>query len=310
MDKSAFFTVVVLTAAISVGGASESVAPAPGSAELTRCNTFNDPKIAWEAVAAGAGEPLELRSLTPAVLLPDGREFQTWEQPAEHGRTFFVAQRHPQASDDNPGSEDRPWKTIGRAAAALEPGDRVVVRQGLYREWVRPARGGTGPKRMITYQAAPGEEVIVSGSEPLAGRWTPSALSGQSPVATAWMIELPASLLDGYNPFAERNISDTMSDNPYNRGGWDKPPYTLPRGLVFQDARRLVQVAEYAELAQADGAYWVEPGGRRLHVTTTRGSPRTSSSQPRAAPSSWKPRTVPISSITTSSGAAAATACS
>jgi len=274
MAKSAFYKLVgVLFAAMPAAMASEPVAPALKSAELTRCNGFNDPKAAWEAVAAGAEQPLPLRSLTPPVLLPDGREFRTWEQSAEHGRTFFVAQRHPQASDDNPGSEARPWKTIGRAVAALEPGDRVVVRQGLYREWVRPARGGTGPNAMITYQAAPGEEVIVSGSEPLAGRWTPSTPSGQSPLASAWMIELPAPLLDGYNPFAERNISDAMSDNPYNRGGWDKPPYTLPRGLVFQDGRRLLQVAEYAELAQADGAYWVEPGGRRLHVRPCQDQP-------------------------------------
>jgi len=253
----------------------EMVAPVPGSAEWTRSNLFNDSSTAWNAVAAGAEQPLPLRSLVPPVLLPDGSEFRTWEppQPVQPRRTFVVAQRHPHASDDNPGSDDRPWKTIGRAAKVLEPGDRVVVREGLYREWIRPARGGTGPERMITYQAAPREEVIVSGGEPLAGRWTPSTLSGQSCVANAWMIDLPAPLFDGYNPFAERNISDTMSDNPYNRGQWDKPPYTLPRGLVFQDGRRLVQVAEYGELAQADGAYWVEPDGRRLHVRACRDQP-------------------------------------
>ena len=108
---------------------------------------------------------MPLRSLNPPVLLPDGSEFRTWEpsEPVAPRRTFFVAQRHPQASDDNPGSEDRPWKTIGQAARLLEPGDRVIVQQGLYREWVRPARGGTGPQQMIVYQAAPGEEVILSG---------------------------------------------------------------------------------------------------------------------------------------------------
>jgi hypothetical protein len=116
------------------------------AAELTRCNGFNDASVAWAAVAAGGDRPIALRSLAPPVLLPDGSPFRTWEQPAEHRRTFYVARQHPQASDDNPGSEDRPWKTIGRAAAALEPGDRVIVKEGLYREWVRPARGGATRK--------------------------------------------------------------------------------------------------------------------------------------------------------------------
>jgi len=249
--------------------ASESVAPAPGSAELTRCNLFNDAAVAWEAVKGGAEQPLPLRSLAPPMLLPDGSEFKTWEpaQRIEPRRTFFVAQKHPQASDDNPGTEQSPWKTIGRAAKVLEPGDRVIVKQGLYREWVRPARGGTGPERMITYQAAPGQEVVISGSDPLTGRWTASKIAEQRPVEKVWMIDLPESLFQGYNPFAETNASANLMTHPAAlKQGWDKPPYTLARGLVFQDGRRLRQIADYQGLADTPGAYWVQPGGRRLHI--------------------------------------------
>lgn len=243
------------------------VASRGSAAELTRCNGFNDARVAWAAVAAGSKRPITLRGLTPPVLLPDGSQFLTWEQPAVHRRTFYVAQQHAQASDDNPGSEDRPWKTIGRAASVLEPGDRVIVKAGLYRQWVRPARGGSGPENMITYQAARGERVILCGSDLLRGDWAPSQVAGQAPAAKAWMIDLPATLFGNYNPFAQTNISPTMSDNPYNHGGaWTKPPFTLPRGLVFQDGRRLTQVERYEMLADANGAYWVAPGGRRLHV--------------------------------------------
>ena len=149
MCKQAFFAAVMLVAAVPVTRASETVAPAPGSAELTRCNGFNDRQTAWEAAAAGAEQPLPLRSLVPPVLLPDGTEFKTWEpaEAVEPQRTFFVAQRHPRASDGNPGTEDRPWKTIGRAAKVLEPGDRVIVKQGLYREWVRPPAAAQAPGR-------------------------------------------------------------------------------------------------------------------------------------------------------------------
>lgn len=251
--------------------AAETVTPVPGSAEWTRCNCFNDPKATWDAVKGGADAPIELRSLIPPVLLPDGSEFKTWEpaQAAAPRRTFYVAQQDAKASDGNPGTEARPWKTIGRAAQALEPGDCVVVKQGLYREWVRPARGGASPSRMVTYQAAPGEAVVLSGSDPLTASWKPSTLDGQTPVAKAWMVDLPESLFPGYNPFAEQNITRNMTDGlpgMAKKYGWLKPPYTLARGLIFQDGHRLKQVVEYADLAKADGSYWVAPGGHRLHV--------------------------------------------
>jgi len=239
------------------------------SAELTRCNGFNDSRVAWAAVADGSDRPIALRSLAPPVLLPDGSEFKTWE-PAEQvqsRRTFFVAQTHPAASDENPGSEDRPWKTISRAASLLEPGDCVIVKQGVYREWVRPARGGSSPTQMITYQASRGDRVILSGSEPVAGRWVASTLTEHAPVAKAWMMDLPESLFQGYNPFAEKTLFEgEQRKNPYFRSAWEDPLYTLPRGLVFQGGRRLAQVVSYEELDQGDGVYWVETGGRRVHV--------------------------------------------
>ena len=237
-----------------------------GGGELTRCNMFDDAATTWAAVRAGSDKPLPLRSLDPPVLLPDGSEFKTWEQPPTHRRTFFVAHKHPNASDDNPGTEARPWKTIGRAAATLEPGDRVIVKQGLYREWVRPARGGTGPTRMITYQAAPGEKVVIRGSERYAGPWLPSTCADKPKNPKAWLAVLPDTLFDGTNPFAETNLLPYQG-NPY----WSKKMkqrriYSMAQGLVFQDGRRLKQTADYEDLAKAPGTYWVEPGGWRLHI--------------------------------------------
>jgi hypothetical protein len=246
------------------------------AAELTRCNGFNDAQTAWAAVAAGSDVPIPLRPLSPTVFLPDGSEFLTWEMPAAPLRTFYVAQRDPRAADSNPGTETRPWKTIGRAASMLEPGDRVVVREGTYREWVRPRRGGTGPTRMITYQAAPGETVILSGADPFAGEWAASARPGQSAVGQAWMAELPDGMFGTYNPFAETNCTAHMTGGLKGmaaRFGWLKPPYTLSRGLLFQDGKRLHQVAEYGDLALTNGAYWVEPGGGRVHLRTPDGRP-------------------------------------
>ena len=239
-------------------------------AELSRCNAFNDAATTWAAVACSDSEnPLPLQSLNPSVLLPDGTEFKTWEQPAEHRRTFFVAQNHSKADDSNPGSAELPWKTINRAASILKPGDRVVVKEGCYREWVRPARGGTSALNMITYQAAENQKVIISGSEFFSGPWKASACAGHTEVDNAWMAELPDTLFNGHNPFAKKNVTANMLSNPYlsAKQGWDtKPPYILPQGLVFQDGRRMRQVADYEKLAESEGAYWVEKGGQRLHI--------------------------------------------
>lgn len=90
------------------------------------------------------------------------------------GRVFVVDQQHPHASDTGPGTADEPWATISRAAQSgvLHPGDAVVIREGVYRESVRPAEGGTGPEARITYAAYPGETVIVSGADVANDGWT------------------------------------------------------------------------------------------------------------------------------------------
>lgn len=104
------------------------------------------------AVPTKPADPWLQHSLEPPVLLPDGSEFTTWEvstTPAT--RTYFVRGSDPRASDANPGTEARPFATINRAAQVLQPGERVVVGPGIYRERIRPARGGSSPTRMISY---------------------------------------------------------------------------------------------------------------------------------------------------------------
>ena len=116
----------------------------------------------------------KMRSLVPPAFLPDGSEFKTWEAPLKFSRTYYVDQSHPKASDSNPGTKDMPFKTINRAAELLQPGERVVVAEGVYREWVRPAQGGTDPEHMISYEAAPGARVVIKGSEILRVKWLKS----------------------------------------------------------------------------------------------------------------------------------------
>jgi parallel beta-helix repeat protein len=78
----------------------------------------------------------------------------------------------PAASDDNPGTPAKPWKTISRAGSAreLQPGDTVTIASGVYREHVKITVSGR-PGRPITFEAAPGARVVIKGSEIVRGTW-------------------------------------------------------------------------------------------------------------------------------------------
>ncbi len=69
------------------------------------------------------------------------------------GRLWVVAKGHPQADDAGPGDHNKPFRTINAAAGQAQPGDRIVVFAGIYRERVAPVRGGE-PGRPIVYEAA------------------------------------------------------------------------------------------------------------------------------------------------------------
>lgn len=91
------------------------------------------------------------------------------------GRVFWVAQRQSGASDNNAGTQAQPWKTISRATqkGVLSPGDAVIVREGLYREGIRPSAGGR-PGQRITFAAYTGEKVIITGADKVDDGWTRS----------------------------------------------------------------------------------------------------------------------------------------
>ncbi len=113
-----------------------------------------------------------------AVRMPDGTDFPNWEQPLQFSRTYYVDGASPNANDANPGTRERPFRTIGKAAEVLQPGERVVIAEGIYREVVRPPRGGTGPDKMISYEAAEGAKVIVRGSAVVKDGWRQGASFG------------------------------------------------------------------------------------------------------------------------------------
>lgn len=51
--------------------------------------------------------------------------------PPSTGTTFYVS---PTGSDENPGTESLPWRTVQKAVDTLQAGQRAYVEQGLYEE--------------------------------------------------------------------------------------------------------------------------------------------------------------------------------
>ncbi|MCM1064937.1 MAG: hypothetical protein NC420_10800 [Eubacterium sp.] len=106
-------------------------------------------------------------------------------------QTYHVSKK---GSDLNPGTEEAPFLTIQKAADTAQAGDRIIVHEGVYREWVRPRSGGQSDDCRIIYEAAPGEHVVITGSERITG-W--SRVTGD-----VWKVCIDNAFFSGFNPYA------------------------------------------------------------------------------------------------------------
>lgn len=218
--------------------------------------------LAIGAACTGEGPAVELYSLNPPVFKPSGEEFKFWRNETTFAKTYHVNANAPKASDENPGTAELPLKTINHAAEILQPGERVVVHAGTYRECIRPARGGSSPSQMIGYHAE--GEVIVKGSEAVGKRWI-----AEDAAAGVYALDLKAIDFGDYNPFALENLPNASFDIM----DWAHPlrgklPYTLPRGMVFQNGERLQRMATRDELLKTDGSHWTDRDAGKLLVHT------------------------------------------
>jgi hypothetical protein len=105
-----------------------------------------------------AGRMPILSPTTQAHFLPAG---------AGEGAKYYVS---PTGSDGNPGTFRLPWKTIGKATQAVRPGDRVILRGGLYKEAVNLTTSGT-VSQPIQITAYPGETPVIDGEFSRPGYW-------------------------------------------------------------------------------------------------------------------------------------------
>ena len=144
-------------------------------------------------------------------------------------REYHVAKN---GSDDGRGTKEEPFLTISKAAKEALPGDTVIVHEGVYREWVKPARGGRSDIERIVYTAAKGEKAVIKGSERITG-W-------ENTEGSVWKVTLGNTFFGDYNPFAEALGGDWLidpDDNSVHAGD------VYLNGKSFYEAKSLEEVA-------------------------------------------------------------------
>lgn len=178
---------------------------------------------------------------------------------------------------------------------------------------------------MISYEAAPGARVIVTGSEILPGAWERSTepLRDGADVQI-WKHELPSTLFsDAYNPFGMANVPGDWSW--LNTKTVDMGPYFRRRGMIFVDGKPLEPVEQYRELGNVplytraatsgqparrtglpsrsrgepimqeiggspDGRFWVEHQGNVVHLRVPGGEIENSVVEVTAREQAFAPR--------------------
>ncbi len=172
-------------------------------------------------------------------------------EAAERHRTWHVA---PAELTGLPSAAQ--FRTISEAATKAGRGDTVVIHSGIYRETVTVEQSGTNGEPII-FQAAPGENVVVTGAD----------------VIRSWKKE-PGS----------RNVFSTAW--PHRFIGWNKqgthPDDDEHRMIgrceqVFVSGYSLLQVLDRDGLRR--GTFYVDLGAKRLYV-----SPRDSADFSREPP--------------------------
>lgn len=132
-------------------------------------------------------------------------------------------------SDCGLGNVESPFLTIDKAASVAQPGDSIIVHEGIYREEITHINTGLSESRRISFEAAKDEQVIIKGSEEITG-W-------QQIDGSIWKVEIDNKIFKDFNPFATKLFGDWLAvDN-------DKS-----LGQVYLNDQSLFEVSEYEQL--------------------------------------------------------------
>ncbi len=216
-----------------------------------------------------------------AQLLANGKAFVSWEKPPQYSKTYYVDGQSLLASDENTGTAEQPFRTINKAAQIVKAGERVVIREGVYRESIHPLNGGTSADKMIYYEAEKNQTVIIKGSIITSKeRWKksngfnfPAPSYSIKDTSNVWQYSFNGNEFNGYNPFGMLNLMHDRSWLQYKKEV-NMTPHFMRRGMLFANGIPAKQVLHTKELRKAVKdtiSFWVEHNGMRIHVNFPNG---------------------------------------
>ncbi len=128
------------------------------------------------------------------------------------------------------GSMDAPFARIGDAARVAVAGDEIIVRPGVYREYVNPINAGEENRR-ITYRSETPLGAVITGAEKLTG-WT--LFKGD-----VWTARVDNAVFGEYNPYTT-----------YVCGDWYFAPTVRHTGAVYLNDRMMYETVSLEECAE------------------------------------------------------------
>ncbi|MBE5836704.1 right-handed parallel beta-helix repeat-containing protein [Butyrivibrio sp.] len=150
---------------------------------------------------------------------------------------------------DGDGSINRPFKCIGAAANIAQPGDEVVVKPGIYREYVAPRNAGTC-EAPIVYRSETPLAAVITGAE--------EAKNWKKVKGNLWKTTVKNSIFGDYNPYTTRVYGD-----------WYFAPIVRHTGAVFINNSMMFETTSLAECQKGkpDPLAWDQEAAKYLWYT-------------------------------------------
>lgn len=169
----------------------------------------------------------------------------------EEGATYYVS---PDGKNSNPGTVDAPFATLQQASSVMLSGDRCYVREGVYREVLKPKSG-------TAFLAYPGETPVISACE---------AIEQWIPLAEDHLYEAPMNWT-----LADQNMVLVNGDFAYearwpdNAGSLLYPTMSAATDVDASDRTKLIDSALPDGINPVGSTAWILGGSRWIFWNRT-----------------------------------------
>lgn len=152
---------------------------------------------------------------------------ETAHKTSDRRRTEMKYYVDANAAEEGNGSLLKPFRRINDAADIAVPGDEIIVRDGIYREYVAPRNAGTEEQRIV-YRAEHSRGATITGAEPVEN-W--EKMDDQ-----VWFARIDNAIFGEYNPYTT-----------YVCGDWYFAPKVRHTGSVYINGHMMLEAGSLDE---------------------------------------------------------------